>query len=272
MKIPNFLHVDRIFKTEEKDRYYPSVVNYSLLLTKVSYKSLILLILRRIIDRITLRKNRFPLELAGYAGGLKIYHRLDLNGEGYNLFFDYLRAYNKAIKGPVGTILEAGAGPSYIGFLFLGLGFCKKLILTDINPAAIEVIKETIKRNNLDNVEVYEGDALNSVPDSCCDLIVSNPVMFNERILKKEWRVNTTTNLIASDIDWEFQKKIYKDASRVLKNEGRVMLQNNYFGGDNKEIFSNFAKKEGGIVETFVDSNPLTPESPMYYMAIKFNN
>ena len=272
MKIPDFLLIDRIFQDKDKDRYYPAVINYSLFLNKISLKSLFLLILRKVVNKITFGKNRYPLELAGYAGGLKIYHKLDLNGEGYNLFFDYVRAYNQAIKNPVETILEVGAGPSYIGFLFLGLGFCKKLILTDINPEAIKVINETIKRNNLENVKVYEGDALSSIPNSCCDLIVSNPVHFNEKIIKKEWRVNTTTNLIASDIDWDFQKKVFKDAPRVLKKGGHVFLQNNYFGGDNKDLFSKFAKNEGGVVETIVEANPLTPESPMYYMAIRFND
>ena len=201
---------------------------------------------------------------------MKIYHKTDLNGEGFNLFYDYVRAYNKVIKKPVDTILEVGAGPGYIGFLFLGLGFCKNLILADINPEAIKVINETIRLNNLKNVKVYLSDTLNDVPDNCCDLIVSNPVMFDEVITKKEWRVNTTTNLIASDKNWEFQKKLYKEASRVIKKDGSVLLQNNYFGGDNTSLFSEFATINGGTVESKVDANPLTPESPMYYLNVKY--
>ena len=270
MKIPKFLLLDNIFDQSRKDRYYPSVVNYSLLLQKFSTKSIILIFLRKIFTKFVSGKNKFPLEIAGLAGGLKIYHKIDLNGEGYNLFFDYMRAYNFAIRKPVDTILEVGAGPSYIGFLFLGLGFCKRLILADINPEVIKVINETIKRNKLKNVEVYLSDGLNELPDKCCDLIVSNPVMFNEIVTKKEWRINTTTNLIASDIAWNFQKNVYKNAGRVLKDNGSVFLQNNYFGGDNKDLFSRFAIDNGGKVENIVESNPLTPESPMYYMNIKF--
>ena len=245
MRIPNFLLLDNIFKQSNKDRYYPSVVNYSLLLQKFSAISIVLILFRKIFTKFVSGKNKFPLEIAGLAGGLKIYHKTDLNGEGYNLFFDYVRAFNTAIRNPVDTILEVGAGPSYIGFLFLGLGFCKRLILADINPEAIKVINETIKRNNLKNVEVYLSDALTDLPDNCCDLIVSNPVMFDEVITKKEWRVNTTTNLIASDVNWSFQKKVYKDAGRILKDNGIVFLQNNYFGGDNKKLFSKFAQDNG---------------------------
>ena len=94
--------------------------------------------------------------------------------------------------------------------------------------------------------------------------------MFDEIITKKEWRVNTTTNLIASDKNWEFQKKLYKEASRVIKKDGSVLLQNNYFGGDNTSLFSEFATINGGTVESKVDANPLTPESPMYYLNVKY--
>ncbi|AEF96522.1 tRNA (guanine(10)-N(2))-dimethyltransferase [Methanotorris igneus] len=34
-----------------------------------------------------------------------------------------------------------------------------KVVINDINPKAVKLIKENIKLNNLDNVEVYEGDA-----------------------------------------------------------------------------------------------------------------
>ena len=76
MKIPKFLLNDSIFINISRQRYFPSVINYSLFLQKISAKSLLLLLFRKIIVKFFSKSNRYPIELAGLAGGIKIFHRI----------------------------------------------------------------------------------------------------------------------------------------------------------------------------------------------------
>ena len=272
MKIPKFLLLESIFNKKNTLRYSPGVFNYSIFLSKVSFAQLFLVLLRKLISKITPKVRRFPIEIAGVAGGISIYHRTDLSGEGFNLVFDYIRAFNQSIEKPINTLLEIGSGPGYLGFTLLGLGYCKELMLVDINPKAIEVIKKTIKENNLNSVKYYLSDALENVPDDSCDLIISNPVHFDDSYKKKEWRFNTTNDLIAYDKDWEFHKKLYGKASKILRKNGKILLQENGFAGDNTDIYKKMISNGEGNFISKIDSNKLTPESPMYYILSSFND
>ena len=271
LKIPNFLLTENIFKLRKTKYYGPGIFNYSVLLTKLPFYMLILVLFRKAISRIVAGKKKFPIELAGVSAGINIFHRIDLNGEGFNLVFDYLRAYHKTVKKPLDTILEVGCGPGYLGFVFLSLGLCKKLILVDINSNALEVVNKTIKNNNLKNVECYLSDGLTDVPENCCDLIISNPVHFDEGVEIKKWRHHSTDELIARDKDWSFHKNIYSNSGRVLKPNGSMLIQENVLAGDNTGLFRDMIEESGGSFVDKVISNPLTPESPMYYIFSKFN-
>ena len=63
---------------------------------------------------------------------------------------------------------------------FLKSWFIPKTYFVDINPNALEVVKKTIEINDLKNVEYYLSDGLSDVPENCCDLIINNPVHFDE--------------------------------------------------------------------------------------------
>ncbi len=271
LKIPNFLLTENIFNLKKTKYYGPGIFNYSVLLTKLPFYILILVLLRKLISRVVSSKQKFPIELAGVSGGINIFHRIDLNGEGFNLVFDYLRAFHKTIMKPQDTILEVGCGPGYLGFVFLSLGLCKNLILVDINPNALEVVKKTIKINNLKNVKYYLSDGLSDVPENCCDLIISNPVHFDEGVKIKKWRYHSTDELIARDKDWSFHKNIYSNGERVLKPNGSMLIQENGLAGNNTKLFRDMIEESGGSFVDEVTSNPLTPESPMYYIFSKFN-
>ena len=271
LKIPNFLKSENLFRLKETKYYGPGIFNYSLFFTKIPLYILIKVIIRKIISRFVTGKEKFPIEQAGVSCGINIYHRIDLNGEGFNLVFDYLRAYNQSVIKPQETILEVGCGPGYLGFAFLSLGLCKNLILVDINPHALEVVKKTIDVNNLTNVKYYLSDGLTSVPDNCCDLIISNPVHFDQEVDRKNWRYHSNDEIIARDQDWKFHKNIYSHAKRVLKSNGSMLIQENQLAGNNTQLFEGFIEKNGGKLISEIKPNILTPESPMYYLYSKFN-
>ncbi len=79
--------------------------------------------------------------------------------------------------GKVDHVFEYCAGPGFIGFCLLANNLCDRLTLADINPAAVEYVKHTIKKNRLeDRVTVYTTDSLRDIPlDEQWDVVVSNP-------------------------------------------------------------------------------------------------
>jgi hypothetical protein len=57
----------------------------------------------------------------------------------------------------------------------------------------------------------------------------------------------------------------------VLKHNGSMLIQENGLAGDNTGLFRDMIEESGGSFVDKVISNPLTPESPMYYIFSKFN-
>jgi methylase of polypeptide subunit release factors len=113
------------------------------------------------------------------------------------------RVYEKAF--------EWCSGPGFIGLHLLEMGICKKLCLADINPQAIESIRNTVKENGLeDRVSFYLSDNFKSVPDhEKFDLIVSNPPNYfalnPEHNLYQQWKDDLRPN----DPDWKLHKEFY---------------------------------------------------------------
>ncbi|WP_371090244.1 methyltransferase [Bradyrhizobium sp. WSM2254] len=63
-----------------------------------------------------------------------------------------------------------------MGFSMLGHGLCETLCLADINSAAVNCCKNTVKLTLEDCVSVYESNNLRSIPESeRWNLVVSNP-------------------------------------------------------------------------------------------------
>jgi len=72
-------------------------------------------------------------------------------------------------------ILDIGCGSGAISIALADF-FCKsKIIAIDIDSKAIEQTQANAISYNLTNIECYNMDILNSTPDCCFDIIVSNP-------------------------------------------------------------------------------------------------
>lgn len=71
-------------------------------------------------------------------------------------------------------MLDVGTGSGILALVGAKLG-AKKTIATDIDPVALKVASENIKRNRLEGIiEVYEGDLLDGPVDSKFNLVVAN--------------------------------------------------------------------------------------------------
>ena len=75
---------------------------------------------------------------------IKVSYSWRLNGGGIILAYEFVRIISKKIS-KVDHVFEYCAGPGFIGFALLANNLCDRLTLADVNPKAIEAIKETIK-------------------------------------------------------------------------------------------------------------------------------
>lgn len=124
--------------------------------------------------------------------------------------------------GHVGHVFEFCAGPGFIGFSLLANKLCDKLTLADINPEAIQVCNETVKKNNLESVvATYLSDCLDDIPETeKWDLVVGNPphvLTFSEEDYKKD--------ITLFDPNFRIHKKFYENIRKFLKPTGSVLLQ-----------------------------------------------
>jgi release factor glutamine methyltransferase len=84
------------------------------------------------------------------------------------ILLDFLEAQDLSGK----KFLELGAGCGVISLLAARMGAL--VTATDINPVAVENIKQNARRNKLE-VNVVESDLFENIPEDHFDLIVINP-------------------------------------------------------------------------------------------------
>lgn len=154
---------------------------------------------------------------------LEVCYTPEIDGGGSNKqdYVDYLRvSFNRVNK-----VFEWCAGPGFIGFWLLSEGFCDSLCLADINHAAVEACRETVRRNRLESkVTVYLSDCLDEIPDSeSWDLVIGNPPHSGTATVFPRWG----RTQIYMDIGWELHHRFYRDVDRYLNFPGNVVIQEN---------------------------------------------
>ncbi len=150
-------------------------------------------------------------------GNINVSYLWKLNGGGIIFSYEFVRLITQKI-GKVDHVFEYCAGPGFIGFNLLANNLCDKLTLADVNPEAIEAIKETIKNNNLeDKVTVYESDGLRNIPEyEKWDLVVGNPPWLPCSRKKVDIRVCDTNNNVHKDF--------YQNINKFLNPDGNILF------------------------------------------------
>jgi 16S rRNA G966 N2-methylase RsmD len=152
--------------------------------------------------------------------GLKLAWRQELEGGGRGFGQDFIPVVAQTF-GRVRRLFELCAGPGYVGFSLLAHDLCDELVLGDINPAAIEVLHETVRMNGLeDRVTIYETDALDSIPaeeHERWDLVVVNPPHFPDQVGKN-------SSLVLTDPGWDLHRRFFRDVGKFLAPGGSALL------------------------------------------------
>ena len=123
--------------------------------------------------------------------GLVVLDRPDLYGEGIYYEPDFWRTLALLGLKPCERVFEFCAGPGYIAYSLLAHGFCQELTLADVNPAAVEVARQTARLNGVEHlVNIYLSDGLKQIPEKeKWDLVVGNPPSVSSRVLKKGQKI-----------------------------------------------------------------------------------
>lgn len=153
-------------------------------------------------------------------------YRWGLQGGGIILAYEFVRLVSRHI-GKVDHVFEYCSGPGFIGFGLLAYGLCDRLTFADVNPAALEAVRETIRNNNLqDKVTVYQSDCLDAIPPhERWDLVVGNPPWdLVEAHVPWYQRYRDKRNMMVADPEGRVHQKFYRDIKKFLKPQGSILF------------------------------------------------
>jgi methylase of polypeptide subunit release factors len=158
-------------------------------------------------------------------GGIDVCFTEELDGGGARYGQDYVPFVTREL-GRQGRAFEWCAGPGFIGFSLLGHGLVESLCLADLNPAAVEACRETIRRNGLDGVvDVYESDCLDGIAASeRWDLVVGNPPHSGSDEVRLEIK---RPPMVYQDVGWQLHERFYATVGAHLAPGGNVVIQEN---------------------------------------------
>lgn len=170
----------------------------------------------------------------------------ELDGGGMTFGQQYLGVIREKL-GHVGHVFEFCAGPGFIGFSLLANGLCDRLTLADVNPAAVNAVRTTIRENHLeDRVSVYQSDCLDDIPATeKWDLVVSNPPHWDgdDEAYKKSIRL--------VDPGWIIHKRFYRDVKKFLNPNASIIFQESSHA-TRREDFEPMIKESGlDLVDVF---------------------
>jgi predicted RNA methylase len=171
--------------------------------------------------------------------GIEVYSRPHLEGGGITYGKDFVPVV-KSMFPKLDTICEFCSGPGFIGFQLLANKLCDNLVLTDINPEAIEMCNRTIRKNKLNGrVRAYISGGLKNVPkNEKWDLVVSNPPHFFTQSKFHE------ADIKLDDKDWKIHHEFYSAIKKHLKINGHILFVEN-FNEAKPEFWKSFIEKHG---------------------------
>lgn len=183
----------------------------------------------------------------------------ELDGGGRIFVPEYLPIVRN-LFGRAGRVFEFCAGAGFIGFSLLAHDLCDSLTLADVNPRAIDALRETARRNGFgDRVNIYHSDGLASIPEGeRWDLVVGNPPHFADPYYR------SGENLITDDLGWRLHERFYAEVGRFLADGGSVLLLENSMASAPGDFLPML--RTGGLEHVRTLWYPANGQSCFYYL------
>lgn len=213
---------------------------------------------RRVVRR--LFGDRGGFEPAAVYNGLVVFHRPELQGGGCTYGQNVPRILLEFGLKRCERLFEFCAGPGYIGYNLLANGFCERLVLSDINPEAVEAAKYTARYNGIEHLlNIYLSDGLDQIPeDERWDLVVSNPPQFRQRVEREPD--------LSHDFDWVLHRRFYSSVKKFVKPGGHAVMVEDR-GHSTPEVFEPMIRAGGGrLVATLPGRDLCGREFEKYYI------
>ena len=154
----------------------------------------------------------------------------------------------KNIKKP--TILDLCTGSGAIAVSLKKYLQDSIVYASDISPKALEVAKRNAKNNNVE-VNFFESDLFENLPNIKFDIIVSNPPYIKKDVIKtldKEVQNEPKLALDGGIDGLDFYRKIINDGYHYLKYNSYLCLE---IGYDQKEEVMEIIKNERKYINTY---------------------
>ena len=106
-----------------------------------------------------------------------------------------------------------------------------KIIATDISEESLEVARENAKLNNVKNIDFYQGDWGEALPEQKFDMIISNPpyIEENHACLKEgDVQFEPIRALTSGEDGLDAIRAIAQQAKRHLKEGGILLIEHGY--------------------------------------------
>jgi 16S rRNA G966 N2-methylase RsmD len=199
-------------------------------------------------------------------GAITVYDRPDLDGGGKGFGQDIHRALREIRPGGCERLYEFCSGPGYMGYSLLANGYCRHLVLADINPVAVQAARMTARLNNIDEkVTIYESDGLSDIdPAEKWDVVVSNPPHLPV--------IEQAHSYLLHDVGWKLHREFYANIKKFL-NPGAVVVIQEHRLGSNAEIFRPMIEAGGGrLMRVMQGPKEDDGEEPwIYYVVSSFD-
>lgn len=154
----------------------------------------------------------------------------------------------KNIKKP--TILDLCTGSGAIAVSLKKYLQDSIVYASDISPKALEIAKRNAKNNNVE-VNFFESDLFENLPNIKFDIIVSNPPYIKKDVIKtldKEVQNEPRLALDGGIDGLDFYRKIVNDGYHYLKYNSYLCLE---IGYDQKEEVMEIIKNERKYINTY---------------------
>jgi release factor glutamine methyltransferase len=142
-------------------------------------------------------------------------------------------------------IIDLGAGSGIIAITLAAERPNAHVNATDISPAALQIAKANAAKHKVENIEFYQSNWFDSIPDRKFDLIVSNPPYLaedDEHLQQGDLRFEPLTALISAGKGLSDLQKVADTARIRLENGGFLLVEH---GNNQREDVQNLFRSLG---------------------------